>query len=174
MTNGHRVSARTTWSRASHAARVGLLLAMMTACIDPPTAPTAMRLTAEPQVAEGTMSSAPADTLIRRARWDGLAGHDADGTVTVEYRPGNIAIVTLGADFRASRVPDPQLYLNTSGNPNRGTPLRFARLDAFTGAQRYIVQLPAGYPAYTHVLLWCDRYNQGVGAATLTPKPGGS
>lgn len=174
MTEGHSTLARTTLPRAAHAVSITILLFMMAACIDPPTAPTAMRLPAEPDVAAGTMSSAPADTLIRRATWDGLAGHDADGTVTVEYRAGNIAIVTLGADFRASRVPDPQLYLNTSGNPNRGTPLRFARLDAFTGAQRYIVQLPAGYPAYTHVLLWCDRYNQGVGAATLSPKPGGS
>ncbi len=145
----------------------GAALLTASACIDAPTAPTAMRLAAEPGMAEGTITTPPSDTLLRRATWDGLAGHDADGSVTVEYRPGNIAIVTLSADFRASRVPDPQLYLNTSGNPNRGTPLRFSRLDAFTGTQRYIVQLPAGYPTYTHVLLWCDRYNQGVGAATL-------
>jgi len=98
----------------------------------------------------------------------GRVGHEAGGGVTVEFRSDNVAVITLLADFSASRVPDPQLYLNTDGNPNRGRPIRFARLDAFAGTQRYLVQLPQNPPAYTHVLLWCDRYNQGVGAARLT------
>lgn len=148
-------------------AAVALLSLALAACIDPPSAPNAMRILEEPASTGDAPTMTTADTTRKLGAFNGLAGHETGGTVTVEYREGNIAIVTLGADFSASRVPDPQLYLNTEGNPNRGMPIRFSRLDAFTGAQRYIVQLPANPPAYTHVLLWCDRYNQGVGAALI-------
>ena len=65
-------------------------------------------------------------------------------------------------------MPDPQLYLNTEPDPNRGRPLRFARLRSFSGAQSYTFRVPAD-AAYTYVLLWCDRYNVGVGIAALDP-----
>lgn len=147
-----------------------ILAVALTACIESPTAPNAKRLTDDPASSGGlpTMSAmGTADTTKKVGAFNGLAGHEAGGTVTVEFREGGLAVVTLGADFTASRVPDPQLYLNTEGNPNRGMPIRFSRLDAFKGTQRYVVQLPANAPAYTHVLLWCDHYNQGVGAALI-------
>ncbi len=143
-----------------------LLLLSVGACIGAPTAPDAMRLREEPEALGGVPLVVP-DSARRLGHFDGLAGHDARGSVTVEFRENGIAIIAFGADFAASHVPDPHLYLNTEGNPNRGLPLRFSRLDSFNGAQRYIVQLPANAPAYTHVLLWCDRYNQGVGAARI-------
>ena len=82
-------------SRFSRCARAActVLVLVVSACMDPPTAPPAMRLAAEPEIVDGAMTTAPADSLIRRATWDGLAGHDADGAVSVEYRPDNIAIV---------------------------------------------------------------------------------
>ena len=69
-------------------------------------------------------------------------------------------------DFRSSPVPDPHVYVATEPDANRGDRLRIATLQRSSGGQRYAFRLPEG-SSYAYILVWCDKYNVGVGAARL-------
>ena len=145
------------------ATRIGVLLLLAGCGITPPTAPDAIPI-----------DPAPADTLgtavVQAGSFVGLAGHSARGGVTVTVS-GNAATITLDSMFSSTSVPDPYLYLNTTANANTGQPLRISRLSSRLGAQVYSVRIPVGI-AYSHVLVWCDAFNVGVGAASLSAVAG--
>lgn len=98
----------------------------------------------------------------------GLAGHAAQGRVTFTVR-GDVGTITFHDSFSSSSVPDPWVYVNTNDDANQGSALRVARLRMASGGQQYSFRIPADGPAYRYVLVWCDRYNVGVGAAALDP-----
>ncbi|MGH7526981.1 MAG: DM13 domain-containing protein [Gemmatimonadales bacterium] len=132
--------------------------AMIAACgVEPPLAPDA-----NPLPPEGEAPASGGAT----GRFTGLAGHAAGGGVTFSVN-GDVGTIAFADDFTSTRVPDPHVYLNTTTDANRGTPLRVATLVSPTGAQTYTFRLPTGI-SYTHVLVWCDRYNVGVGAARVS------
>jgi hypothetical protein len=142
-------------------ARIGVLLLLAGCSITPPTAPDAMEVDPPPPDTSGTAATIQAGTFV------GLAGHSARGGVTVRIL-GDVVTITLDSSFTSSAVPDPHLYLNTTANANTGQPLRISPLASRRGVQAYTVRIPVGVP-YNHVLVWCDRYNVGVGAARLSP-----
>jgi len=131
-----------------------LLTAGLFACsATPPLAPDA-----EP-VPPGTWL--PGEDVVGRFR--GLAGHQAAGTATLRVADG-VARVELGSDFSSTRVPDPYVYVGTEPDANRGERLRVSRLQSNTGAQSYNFRVAPGV-SYRYVLVWCDKFNVGVGAA---------
>ncbi len=138
--------------------RFGVLLLLAGCGITPPTAPDAMPIDPPPPDTLGT-------TVVQAGSFAGLAGHSARGGVTVSVS-GNVARITLDSTFSSTSVPDPYLYLNTTANANTGQPLRISRLVSRLGGQEYTVRIPVGI-AYSHVLVWCDAFNVGVGAAGL-------
>ncbi len=143
--------------------RFGTLLLLAGCGITPPTAPDAMPIDPLPPDTLGT-------TIAQAGSFVGLAGHSARGGVTVSIS-GNAVTITLDSTFSSTSVPDPYLYLNTTANANTGQPLRISRLVSRLGAQVYTVRIPAGV-AYSHVLVWCDAFNVGVGAASLSAVAG--
>ena len=142
-----------------------IVTAIACAAAVPPTAPDASLIAGPSALAP------PAGVSGLPGQFVGLAGHQATGGVTLVIQ-GGMAWIRFDSAFAASSVPDPHVYLNTGANANSGRPLRIARLAAFSGAQDYAFQLPAGAADYTHVLVWCDKFNVGVGAAQLQrPSP---
>lgn len=105
----------------------------------------------------------PGDGIVGRFR--GLAGHQAAGTATLRVAD-EVARVELGSDFTSTRVPDPYVYVGTDPDANRGVRLRVSRLQSNTGAQSYSFRVALGV-SYRYVLIWCDKYNVGVGAARV-------
>ena len=140
---------------------------VLAACgVSPPTAPDAIPVDPPPAGGGGMGGGGGGSTPGSLAgQFGGLPGHGASGGVTVQVS-GGVATITFGADFSSSPVPDPHVYLNTTADANRGQPIRIAGLTSARGAQVYSAQVPAGV-TYTYVLVWCDRYNVGVGAAML-------
>ena len=149
--------------RVRHLA-AGLLWLLAACSVTPPTAPDAIPVDpGTPPVDDGV----PADSQAGTFR--GLSGHAASGHVTVVFDNGT-ATITLGSDVRFTNVPGPVLYLNTTDNANMGTPLRIANLTSRTGPATFTVRVDPSV-RYTRVLIWCDPFNVGVGAATIAPAP---
>lgn len=145
---------------------VAAVFVLAAACsVEPPLAPDADPLPVDGGSGGGdTPEETP--TLGLSGRLTGLAGHAASGGVTFSASNG-VGSITFADDFRSSPVPDPQVYLNTTTDANQGSPLRISALRSPSGAQTYSFSLPVGI-TYTHVLVWCDRYNVGVGVAPVS------
>jgi len=137
--------------------RLLLLLLLLACSASPPTAPDADPI-------PGESAPAPAAAPLE-GQFSGLAGHRARGAVSFRLADG-VGEVRLADDFSSTPVPDPQLYVATEPNANRGTRLRIGLLQRSAGSQTYTFRLDDD-TAYQYVLLWCDRYNVGVGAARL-------
>lgn len=143
-------------------ATLGALVAITLSCsIDPPGAPDAVPVAPEAEPASPDAGGGQA----RVGQFRGLAGHRASGGVRFTVN-GEVGTIEFEENFSSTGVPDPFVYVNNAPDANRGTPLRVSRLDQSRGAQTYAFRIPSGLQ-YTHVLVWCDRYNVGVGAATL-------
>lgn len=148
------------------AVTLGLLLALAGACsVDPPLAPDAEPAPEAPAPGTEPVAGGGGGGEARVGQFSGLAGHRASGGVRFTVA-GDVGTIEFESNFSSTRVPDPYVYVNSGQDANRGTPLRIARLDTPTGAQTYTFRIPSGV-AYTYVLVWCDRYNVGVGAASL-------
>lgn len=161
------------------AMRIAALSTLAACSATPPTAPDAEPLppagpeaSDPPSSPEGAGGSDGGVEVIASGRFGGLGGHSASGGVSLRMFEGGGEVI-LAEDFRSSRVPDPHLYVATEPDANRGDRLRIATLQRNDGAQSYGFRLPAGF-AYRYVLVWCDKYNVGVGAARLTPAPSGN
>jgi Electron transfer DM13 len=95
--------------------------------------------------------------------------YDVTGTATLAVENG-VAKLDISSDFGIMQTPGPFVYLNTTGNPNSGQPLRVGALKSLRGAQTYTFQVPAGV-RYTHVLIWCDPFNVGMAQAQIPATP---
>lgn len=125
----------------------------------PPTAPTAML------VDGGTPPAAGAGVM---GRWLGV-GHGVSGSVRFTVKDG-VGRLDFSDDFTLTDAPGPFVYLNTTNNANKGTPLRISALKSNRGAQSYTFQMPAG-AVYTWVLLWCDPFNVALAETQIPPTP---
>ena len=157
-----------------------LVTAGLLACsVTPPTAPDAEpRPTTMPGGSGGTGDSGGSGGnggggveggVALGGRFAGLAGHSASGGVTFRVSDGTAELI-FGEDFSSTPVPDPHVYVSTEPDANRGSRLRIATLASSRGAQRYAFRLPEGVQ-HGFVLVWCDKYNVGVGAARLGNLP---
>jgi hypothetical protein len=121
-----------------------------------------------------TAPTAPAPVAARSGgRITGLAGHRAAGSVTLRVDGDGVAVLTMHDDFVMDAQPDPHVYLNTEPTVHRGAPLRVGALAQSRGGHRYVFRLPAGGAPtkYTHVVIWCNRYDVGLAQAPLASTP---
>lgn len=95
--------------------------------------------------------------------------YDVSGTATVVIANG-VAQLDLSADFSIAQTPGPSLYINTTNNPNTGTPIRVASLKGVSGAQRFTFAVPPG-TRYTWLVIWCDPFNVPMAEAPIPPTP---
>ncbi|MEO6056048.1 MAG: DM13 domain-containing protein [Gemmatimonadales bacterium] len=150
-------------------------VAMLAACsVTPPTAPDAEALPpTAPDGGGGTTGGGDGAGLDGASgRFVSLGGHRASGGVTLRMGDGGGEVI-FAEDFSSTPVPDPHVYVATEPDANRGSRLRIATLQRSSGAQRYAFRLPEG-TAYGYVLVWCDKFNVGVGAASLAPVASGN
>jgi hypothetical protein len=135
-----------------------ILFTALAACgnsASPPTAPDAV------PVAPGTgvpMGPAVTGRFVK-------TGYAVTGTASLVVENG-IAKLDFSSDFGIAQTPGPYVYLNTTSDPNSGTPLRIGVLKSRTGAQSYTFVVPAGVK-YQKVLIWCDPFNVAMAEATL-------
>jgi hypothetical protein len=147
---------RSAWATAAFA----LLLA---GCNDamPPMAATAMPVTVD---GPGPMGTAVQGTFVRTR-------YAVTGTASLVVE-GTLAQLDLSADFTIANTPGPVLYLNTTNDPNTGTPLRIGALQRRSGAQRYTFQIPPG-AQYRWIIIWCDPFNVPMAEAAIPLTPAG-
>jgi hypothetical protein len=93
-------------------------------------------------------------------------GYAVTGSVTLVVN-GTAARLEFSPDFTIGQTPGPTIYLNTTNNPNSGQPLRIGALRSNRGGQSYTFQIPAGAPAYSWVIIWCDPVNVPMAEARL-------
>lgn len=125
----------------------------------PPTAPDAVVLPSD---------ALPSSVSAVTARWTKVR-YAATGTATLSIQNG-VARLDFSSDFSIERTPGPVVYLNTTNNPNSGTPLRVGALKSQGGAQTYAFQVPAGV-RYSWILIWCDPFNVAMAEASIPPTP---
>lgn len=106
-----------------------------------------------------------AEAQTRSGAFSGAGGHATSGSASVSTNGGG-ATLTLGSNFRFDGAPDPRLAFGTARGVDRGT--MFARLAKNSGAQRYGVPRNIDTAAYTHVWLWCRRFDTPLGRARLS------
>lgn len=145
----------------SHVALAAALLLALACSATPPTAPDAEPIASPPPPTATTTGT------TRTGTFSGLAGHRASGGVRLIVND-TIATIEFAADFVVDGVPGPFVYVNTGTNANLGLPLRVGPLARNSGTQSYSFRLPSGV-TYSHVLVWCDPFNVGVGSAALAP-----
>lgn len=153
---------RTATRRRARLPGLALLGALLLAgcSATPPTAPDAPPLDPE---------GPPPPGAAVEGRFEGAGGHRGAGSMRLTIGNG-AGLLELGSDFSVSTVPGPFIYLNTTNDPNTGTPLRVAELARDSGAQRYAFEVPAGV-RYTWVLVWCDPFNVPVAEAAIPATP---
>jgi Electron transfer DM13 len=124
-----------------------------------PTAPDAVQV--QPPLAGGGLTGpAVSGRLVK-------TGYTVTGTATLRIANG-IGQLDLSSDYAIMQTPGPFLYLNTTNNPNSGSPLRIATVKNLTGAQRFTFSVPAGVD-YSWVIIWCDPFNVAMAEARLAP-----
>ncbi len=135
------------------------LLALACGGASAPTAPDAEPV--QPPVANGGLTGpAVSGRLVK-------TGYAVTGTATLRIENG-IGQLDLSSDYSIVQTPGPFLYLNTTNNPNSGSPLRVAGVKDKSGAQRFTFSVPAGV-TYSWVIIWCDPFNVAMAEARLAP-----
>jgi hypothetical protein len=144
-----------------HVRKLSLAFTLLVGCAgnDAPTAPNATPV--DPSIPPpGGMAT---NGRLVRTRYD------VTGTASLTIANG-VGLLELSSDYSIVQTPDPVLYINTTNNPNTGTPLRIASLKGKSGAQRYTFTVPAGV-RYTWIIIWCDPFNVPMAEASIAPTP---
>ncbi|MEP6689314.1 MAG: DM13 domain-containing protein [Gemmatimonadales bacterium] len=96
----------------------------------------------------------------------GAEGHKAGGAFEITTANGK-SQVKLGDDFTVEKGPDVYVLLSRSekGGPN-GT-VNLGKLQKFGGAQAYAVPAGTDLSEFSHLVLWCKKYNVTMGTASL-------
>ncbi|MEM7694648.1 MAG: DM13 domain-containing protein [Pseudomonadota bacterium] len=96
----------------------------------------------------------------RNGAFTGSGKYNTSGTVVVDGRT-----LRLQRNFNFQGAPDARLAFGNARSADRGT--IFARLQRNKGAQNYTVPRNVNTNGYSHVWLWCKRFNVPLGRAAL-------
>jgi hypothetical protein len=109
--------------------------------------------------------------ITSRGTFSGAEGHRAKGSFEITTTSGTTR-VALGDDFSVQRGPDVYVVLSPGPKVPKQGALNLGKLARFSGAQSY--QIPAGtdLAAYTHVVIWCRKYDVAMGTAPLASGAG--
>ena len=105
--------------------------------------------------------------MVPRGMFTGLDDHKAGGTFEIAIASGRQEL-RLGKDFSVEKGPDIYVVLS-KGEKGGSTGLSLGKLKKLRGEQT--LNIPAGtdLARYTHVALWCKKYDANMGAAPLVP-----
>jgi pentapeptide MXKDX repeat protein len=113
---------------------------------------------------KGAMAMAP------HGAFSGMDGHKALGSFEVVTVSG-ASELRLGKDFSVDKGPDVYVVLSkgVKGGP---TGLSLGKLKRFSGEQTLAIPAGTDLAAYSHVVLWCRKYDATMGAAPLASGEG--
>jgi len=100
----------------------------------------------------------------------GMDGHQARGSFEVATVSG-ASELHLGKDFSVEKGPDVYVVLS-KGEKGGATGLSLGKLKEFSGEQALAIPAGTDLAAYSHVVLWCKKYDTTMGAAPLASGQG--
>lgn len=95
----------------------------------------------------------------------GIDGHKAQGAFDITTANGKSQL-HLGKDFSVDKGPDVYVVLGR-GEKGGPTGLSLGKLKKFSGEQTLAIPAGTDLSGYTHVVLWCKKYDATMGAAPL-------
>jgi len=101
---------------------------------------------------------------VRTGMLTGFPGHNASGKASIS-RDGMGKTTLELTGITVDKVPDGRVYLAKEGDHTKG--IELGKLTQFTGDVRF--PIPAGTMAddYDSVVIWCRKFDVGIGKATL-------
>ena len=127
---------------------------------------------ARPALAQAGMKDGMAkDTAMApHGAFAGMDGHQARGSFEVATVSG-ASELHLGKDFSVEKGPDVYVVLS-KGEKGGATGLSLGKLKQFSGEQALAIPAGTDLAAYSHVVLWCKKYDTTMGAAPLASGQG--
>ena len=111
-----------------------------------------------------SLSFAGEGSEVRTGSLMGIEGHDAEGNVSVGKDPRGRTWLTM-TNINVDRVPDGRVYLANGLNFVDGVEL--GKLSTFSGTVTFTVPLTVDLAKYDSVVIWCKKFDVGIGHATL-------
>lgn len=102
--------------------------------------------------------------LIAAGTFEGLAGHNAEGTAKL-LKAGNTYYVRFEGDFRLTNGPDLFVHFGKDGEYAPGA--RLGALKGNIGSQNYEVPASVAPAGYNEVWVWCRSFAVPFGKAIL-------
>lgn len=98
--------------------------------------------------------------------FSGAHDHKVSGNYTVAEQDGK-QILTLGPDFSLDGAPDPYVVLSGNDMGSGAGTLNLGALKHKRGPVSFVVPAGTDLAKYSHVLVWCKKYNVTLGQAEL-------
>jgi Electron transfer DM13 len=94
----------------------------------------------------------------------GFPGHNASGKASISKDGMGKAILEL-TGIKVDKVPDGRVYLAKGGDYKKG--IELGKLEQFTGDVRFPIPENTMLDDYDSVVIWCKKFDVGIGKATL-------
>lgn len=95
----------------------------------------------------------------------GFPGHNASGNASITKDAMGRATLEL-TGIKVDKVPDGRIYLAKGGDHTKGVEL--GTLTQFVGDVSFPIPETAMVDDYDSVVIWCKKFDVGIGKATLT------
>ncbi len=96
----------------------------------------------------------------------GAEGHKASGAFEITTATGK-SQVKLGDDFAVEKGPDVYVLLSRSERGGQSGSVNLGKLKKFRGAQTFDVPAGTELSGFSHLVLWCKKYNVTMATASL-------
>ncbi len=96
----------------------------------------------------------------------GAGGHKASGAFEITTTNGK-SQVKLGDDFSVEKGPDVYVLLSRSAKGGQRGSVNLGKLMKFSGAQTFDVPAGTKLSGFSHLVLWCKKYNVTMATASL-------
>jgi hypothetical protein len=94
----------------------------------------------------------------------GFPGHNASGKASIFKDEMGKAFLEL-TGIKVDKVPDGRVYLAKGGDYKKG--IELGKLEQFTGDVRFPIPENTMLDDYDSVVIWCKKFDVGIGKATL-------
>jgi hypothetical protein len=94
----------------------------------------------------------------------GFPGHNASGKASLSKDGMGKAFLEL-TGITVDKVPDGRVYLAKGGDHTKG--IELGKLEKFTGDVRFPIPENTMVDDYDSVVIWCKKFDVGIGKATL-------
>jgi hypothetical protein len=117
----------------------------------------------QPASTSGAMSDSKSDP---HGMFAGANKHTVTGSYEIVQVNGKAA-VQLGSDFKLDGAPDPYVVLSPTDKGDASGALNLGKLQKPAGQQVYPIPAGTDLAAYTHVLIYCKKFNATLGQSDL-------